>query len=1050
MKQSAGLNRLPETIPEALKRFEASEKTALICGSQELSYRELLSDARHIARALMERGVKKGDRVVQDMSRSADYMRVYLGIIYAGAVQVALHSGWPVQQRSRVLSDCAPVLVVDNDAARDLLFSPVGKETSSGDEALMPPEDAEDPLPGIQGKDPFQIIYTSGSTGVPKGVVNCHQLAVSTLADEEDTENSRMVRRFFSEGFERVLMDCNPAFALSGGLYFRAFLNEKTLVIATEDEIRTPSSLASCIRRTGADVLHSVSSRFLQFLDDPEFAGVLSVLRLIVFVGEMADAKVLDALDQTGAELRYVYASSEAWVSMFSPPCRKGKDILYDAPIKAMPVCLLEEEGLREVSPGESGEICIGGNGGRFGWYWNDPQLTAKKYIDHPDYGRLLRTGDSARLEKNGKLRILGRLDRMAKIHGQRVELSAIEAVMEAFPGICLAAVKIQGEGLSAVLCGYYCGVEVSQGKLRRYLVQSLPYYMVPALLMELPQLPLNANGKLDRRALPEIRRRASGYAAPETEVQKLLCKVFAQVLGLDAPVGIDDSFFELGGDSIRGVAAGALLRERGYELKTEWLFAAPTIRSLSPMLQKLKPGAVEEADEPLWSAELSDEEWESIEKAVGRENVEAVYPVLLEAGRFVRRRDPFWLTEMIQVSGDLSEEELRCRLARSVRCHQVLRSIFISVGETPSLEGGGQRISPGGTGRAFQVVLRNGNIPVSTVDLRRLAAKKGSGALLSDAQKQYLNSLKRIYRQRSFSSSVMFEAVLVRLSENSCVLVLAYSHLLLDGAGKVRIWNELACGAPAVSDVRQYNRCMKRLASDSGREESRRAWRKAFDGSSRLTVLPFSPGGEQGTHIRLYAAGEAFAQKAARFCAEMGITVSALTCLALGRVLMAERGIENVLFLSMTSGRNAENAYLSGMFAARFPVSVGKEDTLASVQNQLVSAAARPVPDPDELESALGSRESGCTVLLSMQTYLHTDGVKEIDLAAISDGLSKPREASHGQGPDPSKDITILVFPEESFRIAVVYDGVCFDRAHADVIGRGMLAQLRRLVDKP
>ena len=151
--------RLPHTIPEVLELYEDSGQTALICGNEQFTYRELMDGSRKIARALVERGVRKGDRVVLSMHRNTDFMFAYLGVILAGGVQVSIHSGWTDTMKARVLSDCTPVLTIDDAAARKMLEAPEnGKEIS---------------LPVLSGEDPFQIIYTSGSTGMPKGVEGC-------------------------------------------------------------------------------------------------------------------------------------------------------------------------------------------------------------------------------------------------------------------------------------------------------------------------------------------------------------------------------------------------------------------------------------------------------------------------------------------------------------------------------------------------------------------------------------------------------------------------------------------------------------------------------------------------------------------------------------------------------------------------------------------------------------------------------------------------------------------------------------------------------------
>ena len=1001
--------QFPHTIPEALSRYENSEAIALICGEEELSYRELIADAKQIAHALLARGVSRGDRVLLDMSRSADYVRMYLGVIYAGAVKVTLHSGWPAQQRASALASCAPKLTVDDTLARELIRSPLN------------PEAAACPLPEMEGADPFQIVYTSGSTGVPKGVANCHMLPIEKyLLTGTDWEESTHLQ-YFRIHCQRLLTIGNLAFVELSNKACQVFLAEKTLVVATEEDLRSPGALAACIRRCHVDTLFGSATLYYAYLSDSAFRKALSGVKMMVLGGESGSIRVLNAFLKYGnINMYYGYGQTETWLDMISLPYRGEAEILYED--RDLPVRLLEKDGMGEVPDGTAGEICVGGSAGQYGFYWNDQALTAAKYIDHPRFGRLFRTGDLARREPDGRIRVLGRTDRMAKLHGLRIELDAIELEMEQLPGVDRAAVKIQGEGASAVLCGYYSG-SVDQGALRRSLAETLPYYMVPALLRELRSLPLNLNGKLDRLALPPIETRAEAYAAPETEQETLLCEVFAQVLHRDTPVGIDDSFFELGGDSVQGLGAGALLGELGYELKVEWLFAAPTVRALAPMLLPLE--TVQEDNVTLWSVELSHGERRLVEETVGLENIESVYPVLPGMQDYLHRGDACWICTAFFLDEAAPPEALRQRLAESVQCHQSLRTVIVAQGAE----------------RALQVVLRDWEPKVFTVDLRHLSAP--GGETLSEAQVRYFWSLYRLYLARPISSSqVMFETGLVQVSERRTVLVLACSHLLLDGLGYRRIQEELAGGVPIISDVRKYNRYMRRLLSADYRAESRRVWSSALARS--VSALPIVPG-PAGGHVRVLIAGSAFSEQAAALCARASVTLSALTCLALGKALMALCGTREAGFLSTTNGRDADHSLLTGMFTGVFPVTVEEGDTLLSLQAQLVQASGWPVPDMESPDFARQLPES--FVCLSMESYLHMAQVQDLYRTTLMTALAGAPSGNPGAGA-PNR-LMVLVEPHAPFQMTLLYNGACCDRATVDRFGQRMLTELRRIVEE-
>ncbi len=1011
------LKPFPCSIPEELIKFEHSDKTAIICGNDKISYIELLADAKKVAYTLIAKGVKKGDRVVLEMSRTIDYMRIYLGIIFTGGIVVTIHSGWPEQQRNNVISDCSPVLIINDKTAKELLSAQLSKK------------ELNKSLPEIKGEDPFQIVYTSGITGIPKGAVNCHQFIINNSLLKDESDNNQSLR-YFINNCHRVLLDTNLAFIAATLHIFMVLMNEKELCLATDEELKTPKGLAECIRKSNADVIGGILSRYYNYLEEPEFSDAMKRIRQILLSGEALVPKILDIFcEYPNLAVFHCYGSSETG-GIFSKIYRKGDDIVYKHTSSMFPIYILDENNNEVISTGSVGEICVGGIVGKYGCYWNNPELTSKKYVEHPIYGRLFHIGDMARVEPDGNLKIVGRLDGMAKLHGQRIELGAIEKAIEDFPGVRRAAVKIQGEGSEAVLCGYYSGT-VDEGSMRRALAESLPYYMVPALLRELPELPLNLNGKIDRRALPLIQYKTGQYAPPKTEKEKILCDIFANILKLQKPVSIDDSFFELGGDSIRGMAVSALLKEQGFEMKMEWLFATPTIRLLAQMLIPSK--SEDDTDETLWSAELTEAEREEINEVVGLDNVESVYPVLRETKYLLKNGEPSLLVDMFLISGEVSEEEIRSRLVASTRCHQVMRSLFINKENM----------------RPLQVVLKEWEIPFFFVDLSRLAVQNNDGNELSDAQIRYLNNLKNLFHKKPFSSSnVNFEVGLVKISKNCSVLVLVYSHLLLDGAGEYQIVNELASGIPAKSDVRQYNRYMCLILSDSYREESRKTWQKAIAGRPLLTELPHSSGTEKGNNLRQFAVGSAFAEKAAKYCIDMHITLSALTCMALGKTLIKLCSTDEAVFLNIHNGRNAENRELTGMFAVGIPIYVKKCDTLANIQNQLVRAITSPLPDQEELTLGLDNPDYGVHVNLSMQTYLKSKKNPRLELPYIP-GMAELQNNAPTHNPAPSKTLTIMVTPESSFSILIIYDGRVVGADLVNRIGRSLLAELRCIVEE-
>ena len=1000
----------PQTIPDILERYESSRDIALICRNEEISYQELIADARHMARALMERGVKKGDRVVITMSRSADYIRTHLGVVLAGGIQVTLYRGWPDHQQSLVIEDCTPSMIVDDATAKELLAASL--------------EDAAAPLPKLVGTDPSQIVFTSGSTGAPKGIVNCHQTIINCLYAGDGAEEEKLTSQYFAAHCSRVLIDQQLAFVILAAPLYMALLNGRTAVMATEEEMQTPGALAACIRRTGVDTLFGIYSLYSRYLNDPAFAAALKDIKLLAIGGErMKPAQRDRFLDATDAALYSGYGSSETFFTMDSHP-RRGETQNHFEAVPGVDVYLLEEGSDNPVMDGEIGEICICGSGA-IGCYWNDQALNAQKFVRHPRYGRMFRTGDLARREADGRFIILGRTDNMVKLRGQRIELGAIESEMEAFPGIRRAAVKIQGEDADAVLCGYYSGT-VDVGSLRRTLASRLPYYMVPALLREMPELPLNANGKLDRLALPPIEGRKGQYAPAKTEMEKLLTGIFAEVLGTDTPVGIDDSFFELGGDSIRGLTVAARLRESGYTLKLEWLFAAPTARVLSTILEPLK----EEADETLWIPLLTDAEWEMAGSAVGRDNIEAIYPVMFHAKEYMSRGSLWMIDALLRVDRNISGEETREKLHALTKSHVALRSVLVGAGSA----------------RPLQVVLKEVEPSFFETDMSGLS----EGEELSQRQEDYLLGLCRLNIEKEFDASreVPFCLGLIHVSEKSTVIYCRYSHILLDQRGLSLVLQELFSDAPVASDAAAYNRRVHGLYEKDA-APALAYWQKMTVEQTGFTRLPAGDGQGEIVHDILTTGQEGLGHALA-FCADRKVTMSALLHLAAGETLMELLELPEVSFASTTLGRDDSSSQLVGMFINHFPVRIHRGETLEAVQDQLIKGIQYGNLKTEDLPQQLGL--SGMARALKMNVENAGDIPGEDVLTYLMrkyPELAAQESAASGAPSGIDGELTLMVYLDKQIRMDLSYSPAVVDRGFVKRFGAALLTKLRQMTEE-
>ena len=408
-------------------------------------------------------------------------------------------------------------------------------------------------------------------------------------------------------------------------------------------------------------------------------------------------------------------------------------------------------------------------------------------------------------------------------MHGQRIEIGEIENAVENFDGIRRAAVRLTGESPHEMLAAYYTvSQDISETELRRYLSDRLPYYMVPSLFMKLENMPENANGKLNYRALPTIAPPKQEYIAPETDCEKLLCEIFAEVLKTKTPIGVNDNFLMLGADSINGMVAASRLRKRGYTFEIRYLFSAPTARLLAPLLVPVTEEKLTDNDT---LPELTAEQRDAIEKNVGWDNVECFYPVMPVVNEWLNNRLTVMMYLLYKIEATkITPENFKLRVEDLITKHQALRSVFLCSTD----------------GENFQVVLSEHKPNYFCIDLRALS----EGDDLSQRQKDYFRTLIQLdlNRPKDLEREVLFRIGLICISEAKSILFFAFSHLLLDGTGIAQVVRELFEQAEIQSDREIWRKRLFRLYHEDY-TESLKYWQKLLEGCRGFTPLPLKQG---------------------------------------------------------------------------------------------------------------------------------------------------------------------------------------------------------------
>jgi len=588
-----GIHRLFEarvaTTPDAI---------AVVFGDRELSYHELNARANRLARRLIERGVGSGSVVALCVERSPEMVVGVLGILKTGAAYLPLDPAYPAQRLAFMLADSGAAVLLTQHALRDQLPEHSGPTLFLDESAVEPRAAGDDSnLPREAGPaDAAYIIYTSGSTGTPKGVVVTHGNVARLFSATEP---------WFRFGAADVwTLFHSIAFDFSVWELWGALLYGGQLVVVSYATSRSPQEFYRLLCARRVTVLNQTPSAFRQLVRAEEALGVAPdlALRYVIFGGEALELQGLrpwfERHGDRSPQLVNMYGITETTVHVTYRPLTRGD---LDRPVRGSPIGVpipdlsvhVLDERLQPVSPGQSGEMYVGGAGVARG-YLNRPELTAERFIPDPfsadPAARLYKSGDLALVLPDGQLEFLGRADGQVKIRGFRIEVGEIEAVLARHPAVSESVVvareDVPGERRLVAYVASRTGAPVAPDDLRSRLKESLPDYMVPAAVVVLGTLPLTANGKVDRAALPVPERRVpeSSAGGQGTELERQIRAVWSRFLHCDA--GLDDNFFDLGGTSLHLAEVHAeLLNRLGGSWPLAVLFECPTVRSLAARL---------------------------------------------------------------------------------------------------------------------------------------------------------------------------------------------------------------------------------------------------------------------------------------------------------------------------------------------------------------------------------------------------------------------------------------------------------------------------------
>ncbi|WP_258079807.1 non-ribosomal peptide synthase/polyketide synthase [Nocardia cyriacigeorgica] len=648
-------------------------------GFATLTYSEFASRVHRLARLLVSIGVRPDSRVAVAMPRSLDQVVAMYAVITAGGAYVPVDPEHPAERIGHVLRTARPVCVLtrstdgldlpvpDGDDARQWAVLDVD-QFDTADYSDAPLTDA-DRLGPLTDAHTAYVIFTSGSTGRPKGVAVTHAAIVNRLV--------WMQSAYRLNSADRVLQKTPATFDVSVWELFWPLQIGARLVLAEPDGHRDPGYLAEVIDAEAITVAHFVPSMLAAFVGSLALAvpGRCASLRMVFASGEALPAGPAHRLRElTGAALHNLYGPTEAAVDVTFHEVTDADavSVPIGAPVFNTRVYVLDAR-LNPVPVGVAGELYLAGAQLARG-YVGRPDLTADRFLANP-FGtgeRMYRTGDLVAWNAEGELEYLGRTDFQVKLRGLRIELGEIEAALDEVDGVARSAVLLRADSAAGEqLVGYLLaepGCVIDLTAIKAALAERLPSYMRPSAFVVLDDFPVNASGKLDRKALPAPVHEAAAFRAPSTATEQLVAETFAAILGIER-AGLDDDFFALGGNSLNATQVVARVATAlDAELGVRELFDAPTVAAFAaravarrgtraghPLVRRDRPARIplSPAQQRMWflNRYLSD--------ATGVGDAVDNIPVAL------------------RLTGTLDRDALAAALADLIERHETLRTIY-------------------------------------------------------------------------------------------------------------------------------------------------------------------------------------------------------------------------------------------------------------------------------------------------------------------------------------------------------------------------------------
>jgi amino acid adenylation domain-containing protein len=1020
---------------------ETPAAAAVVSGGERVSYAELNARANQLAHHLRRRGVGAESRVGVLMRRSVGMVTALLGVLKAGGAYVPLDPENPQERLAFISEDSGfRLLLAERSLAGDLSLPGVGVFDVDADRELLNEESDENPAAQASPDNLAYVIYTSGSTGRPKGVMIEHGSFANYLHWVNGGEPSGSLRHLPFTG--------SLSFDASLKQLFAPLVRGGEVWILGNEIARQPERLVSefgARAEVGFNCVPSMWEAVLNVVESGGHAADLRGLTSLVVGGERLSAELVDRTFKALPHLRLwnFYGPTETTANATFTRITDKNEISIGRPLQNTQTYILNAR-MRPVPVGVTGELYVGGAGVGRG-YLNRPALTAERFIPDPfsnePGARLYKTGDVVRWLADGRIEFNGRVDDQVKVRGFRIELGEIEAVLAAHDAVRDCAVVAREDRPGDVrLVAYVVAANtwktaagepaVITSELRAHLKERLPEYMVPSAFALLESLPLNANGKVDRRALTAERATcadaADAYVAPRGATEEMIAGVWAEVLRVER-VGAHEDFFALGGHSLKATQVVSRLRQLfQIELPLRGLFAAPTVAELARSVEALRDGDAT----PL----------PPVSRAP---RAEGGLPLTFAQQRlwFIDQLEPGGITynipSVIRLTGPLDLKALEETLTEIVRRHETLRTTFRAEAGRPS-----QFISPAEPLTLTLHDLSDAREP--EIEAERLA--------LEDARRPF-----------DLTRGPLLRPSLLRLGEETHLLLLNMHHIVSDGWSSGVLLREVSAlytsfraGAPSPLPELEiqygdYAVWQRTWFEGAALEDSLGYWKRQLAGAPSSLELPSDrprPAARsyRGAAVHL-TLPEELSERLRELARREGVTLHMLLLAAWQTLLARYTGQEDVVVGSPVAGRTrAETEPLIGFFVNTLVLRTDLsgdptfKELLSRVREVCLGAYAhQEVPFEKVVEELAPERSLSHTPLFQVTLTLHNEPVeaRNLDDVAAEPFLIEPGTSKF--------DLSLALFEKGGALTGTLrFSTDLFDAATAE----RMLNHLRRLLE--